>query len=157
MAFDVFLKLDGIDGESTYKDFQKWITIESFSWGVTNAAPVGGAGAGKPALQELHVVSPLQISSPKLFQKAAEGAIIKTGELDVLTHGSLSFLKIELTDILVSSFTMSGHLGDTLPKDSFSLRFARISESVAQRGPQGALIGDFFKYSFDFLKLVPAV
>ena len=32
MAFDAFLKIDGVNGESTRKGFEKQIEIQSFSW-----------------------------------------------------------------------------------------------------------------------------
>jgi len=35
MAFDAFLKIDGIDGESQDKTHPNEIEIDSFSWGVT--------------------------------------------------------------------------------------------------------------------------
>jgi hypothetical protein len=50
MSVDMFLKLDGIDGESIKTGFEKWIEISSFSNGVSNHALVShgtGSGAGK--------------------------------------------------------------------------------------------------------------
>ena len=46
MAFDAFLKIDGIDGESTDKTHPGEIEISSFSWGVSNPSSVGGRGGG---------------------------------------------------------------------------------------------------------------
>jgi type VI secretion system secreted protein Hcp len=63
MAFDAFLKLDGIDGESADAKYKGAIEILSFSWGVSNAGSHGsgsGGGAGKASFQDLHFVSGLQ-------------------------------------------------------------------------------------------------
>ena len=38
MAFDAFLKIEGIEGESTDKVHPGEIEIQSFSWGVSNTA-----------------------------------------------------------------------------------------------------------------------
>ena len=59
MAFDAFLKIDGIEGESTDKTHPGEIEIQSFSWGVSNTASGGaggGGGAGKGLVHghELH-------------------------------------------------------------------------------------------------------
>ena len=156
MAFDVFLKIDGIDGEATAKNFFKWLNVESFSWGVTNAVQVnaaGGGSVGKALEQELHVVAPVQISSPKLFLFAAEGRHIARAELDVVGRDQPAFLKITFEDVLVSSFTMSGRGGDALPHDSFTLNYRRVNESVAPRLPSGALGGAIHE-QFDFFKNV---
>ena len=37
MAFDAFLKLDGIEGESNDKTHKGEIEISSYSWGVANS------------------------------------------------------------------------------------------------------------------------
>ena len=37
MAYDAFLKIDGIEGESNDKTHKGEIELSSFSWGVSNA------------------------------------------------------------------------------------------------------------------------
>jgi type VI secretion system secreted protein Hcp len=142
MAFDAFLKIDGIDGEALNIKYVKWITVESFSWGVTNtgaAAGGGGGGAGKAQAQDLHVLTPSQISSPKLFLAAATGQHFKFAELQVVGRDSQAFIKLRLEDVLVSSFQMSGGSGDALPRDSIALNFAKFTEAVSPRRADGAL------------------
>ena len=48
MAFDAFLKLDGIDGESVPEGYEKWIEVLSFSWGASNTAGRAAAAAAGP-------------------------------------------------------------------------------------------------------------
>ena len=56
MAIDMFLKIDGIDGESTDVKHNNEIAILSYAWGEAQTAPAGGAGggAGKIAMQDFH-------------------------------------------------------------------------------------------------------
>ena len=49
MAFDTFLKLTGIEGESTAKGMEKQIEVYSFSWGASNPSTVGSGSGGPPA------------------------------------------------------------------------------------------------------------
>ena len=42
MAFDYFLRIDGIPGESTDAKHKGEIVVESFSWGETQTASPGG-------------------------------------------------------------------------------------------------------------------
>jgi type VI secretion system secreted protein Hcp len=76
MAFDAFLKIEGIDGESLEKNHKDEIEIESFSWGATQqgASSHGtGAGAGKVSMQDFHFVMRHNSASPTLFLFCANG------------------------------------------------------------------------------------
>ena len=84
MAFDIFLKIDGIKGESSDAQHREEIEPASFSWGVSQQGSTsvgGGAGAGKASFQDLHVVMNVSRASPQLFLACAEGRHIKTAVL----------------------------------------------------------------------------
>jgi type VI secretion system secreted protein Hcp len=58
MAFEAFLTIDGITGESQKDDAQGWIEIYSFSWGATNPTSVGsgtGSASGKVEISSISV------------------------------------------------------------------------------------------------------
>src|SRR4051812_17680927 len=127
MAFDAFLKLDGIPGESLDKKHPGEIEILSFSWGVSNSGSFssgGGGGAGKASFQDFHFVSSLQKSSPKLWLACATGEHIKQAVLTLRKAGGdgFEFYKVTLSDILVSSYNQGGSSqgGDTRPSEQFS-------------------------------------
>ena len=50
MAFDMFLKLEGIEGESADKTHGKEIDILAWSWGLSQSGSfhVGGGGGARP-------------------------------------------------------------------------------------------------------------
>jgi len=55
MAFDAFLKIEGIEGDSQQKGHPGEIEVASFSWGETSSgdpARGGGAGTGKVQMQD---------------------------------------------------------------------------------------------------------
>jgi type VI secretion system secreted protein Hcp len=128
---DYFLKIDGIDGESADKTYAKWIEISSFSWGATQSATTGGTGggggAGKVSLQDFHFVMNFQKASPLLFKSCATGEHIKSGILVGRNNrtGQEDFLKITLSDLLVSSYQAGGS-SDIVPTDQVSLNFSKI-------------------------------
>lgn len=148
MAYDAFLKLDGIDGEVAAKGFEKWIEVFSFSWGESNAgtgAVGGGGGAGKVSFQDLHFTSSLSKASPKLMLACATGEHIKNGSLTLRKAGGDAtgaqsvFLKIELEDVLVSSFQEAGaEDGDDRPAEDVSLNFAKIL--MTYTAPDGEVV-----------------
>ena len=46
MAVDMFLKISGIDGESTDHKHKDEIEVFSWSWGVSQTGSTGGGGGG---------------------------------------------------------------------------------------------------------------
>jgi len=142
MAFDAFLKLDGIPGESRDEQYKDWIEVLSYSWGASNQAPSslgGGAGAGKVVFQDFHFVANFSKASPELFKACASGQHIKSGVLSVRKAGEkpLDFYKVRMTDVLVSSF-QDGGSGFDVPTEQISLNFTDVAlETPDQLPPKG--------------------
>ena len=145
MAFDAFLKLTGIDGESTDAKHKDEIEILSWSFGVTNPSNsgAGGGGAGKAVFQDFHFVSRLQSSSPKLFLAAASGQHIKEAILTVRKAGGegQEFLKLKMSDVLVSSFQQGGAPdgGDAVPTEQVSINYSKIDFDYAKVNNKGTI------------------
>jgi type VI secretion system secreted protein Hcp len=156
-AVDYFLKIDGVRGESTDSKHKDEIEIDSFSWGVSQAGTFafgGGAGAGKVSFKDFHFTTRVNRSSPTLMLKCANGQHIKQAVLTARKSssegGGEEFLKVTLSDVLVSSYQNAGTAtprsndnppGDVeilsnalvlatddagLPGDSVSLRYAAL-------------------------------
>ena len=146
-AVDYFLKIDGIDGESQDSKHKGDIDVESWSWGESQSGSHsggGGGGAGKVSMQDFHFVMKVNKSSPKLLLACANGEHIKKATLVCRKAGKeqQEFLKITLSDLLVSSYQTggSGH-GDVLPTDQISLNYAKIEYEYKEQKPDGTLGG----------------
>src|SRR5215510_5448176 len=68
----IFMKYDGVDGESSSTNHPNAIEIESFSWGATNTAAGahgagGGGGAGKVQFHDLHFTAKISKATPQLL------------------------------------------------------------------------------------------
>ena len=146
-AVDYFLKIDGIQGESKADKHKDEIDIESFSWGETQSgtfAAGGGGRAGKVSLQDFHFTMVYNKASPALFLACAQGDHIKNAILTCRKAGKeqQEFLKITLSDVLVSSFQTGGHGGgDVTPTDQISLNFAKIEHEYKEQDATGKLGG----------------
>jgi type VI secretion system secreted protein Hcp len=112
-ASDVFIKIDGIDGESTAQGHEKWIQAFHFSetWrgGAVATTTGGGAGGGKPTLGPLVFTQEHGASSVQLLKALLQGAHIKNATVEfVETSGegkSLTFYTITLTDVVVAAIS----------------------------------------------------
>jgi type VI secretion system secreted protein Hcp len=144
---DYFLKLEGIDGESTDSKHKNEIDLESWSWGETQSgtfASGGGGGAGKVAMQDFHFVMRVNKSSPKLLLACATGDHIPSAILTCRKAGKeqQEYLKVTLADCLVSSFQTGGSGGsDIVPTDQVSLNFAKIEYEYKEQKADGTLGG----------------
>jgi type VI secretion system secreted protein Hcp len=153
-AVDYFLKIDGIQGESKADRHKDEIDIESFSWGETQSgtfAVGGGGGAGKVSMQDFHFTMRVNKASPTLFLACAQGDHIKNAILTCRKAGEKQqeFMKVTMSDCLVSSFQIGGHGGgDVTPTDQVSLNFAKIEFEYKQYDATGKLISPI-KHWFD--------
>jgi type VI secretion system secreted protein Hcp len=138
-AADYFLKIEGVDGESTDAKHKGQIEIDSFSWGVSNSGSMasgGGGGAGKATFQDLHFTKKVDKSSPKLMEAVATGEHLRSLELVVRKTGGdqMEYYKIELQNVLISGYSTTGSSGEA-PSESISLNFEKI---IFEYTPQNA-------------------
>ena len=109
MAVDIFLKIEGVDGEAKDSKHKKDIDILAWSWGLSNSGSAhvgGGAGAGKVNVQDLSVTKYLDAASPKLILACCNGHHYDEATLTVRKAGGdnpVEYLKIKLQEVLISS------------------------------------------------------
>jgi type VI secretion system secreted protein Hcp len=148
MAFEAFLKIEGIEGESLDRDHKGEIELDSFSWGVTQTATAGGGGGGaggKAVAQDFHFAAPISKASPNLMLACCTGRHFKEATLTCRKAG-FEFQKCRLSDVIVSSYQPSGNVEDDSPEDQFSLNFVKIDFLyTVQR------TGETVETTFDFL------
>lgn len=149
MAYDAFLKLDGIDGESTDTMHKGEIEILSFSWGVNNPGAHGtggGGGAGKVQVQDFSFTKKPDTSSQKILIGLLRGQHFKKAVLSCRKAGGDQlddFIKLQFSDLMMSSFVEGGHAGaegEDTPLEQVSFNFSKIEfQTVSQpKSPTGA-------------------
>ena len=145
---DYFLKVDGIDGESTDDKHKGEIQLESYSIGETNSSTFssgGGAGAGKVAMQDFLLVKHIDKASAKLLAACATGEHIKTATLVCRKAGGdqQEFLTIVMSPVLVTSWQQGGSAGsDIVPTEQVALGFGKIEFKYKEQKPDGSLGGE---------------
>ena len=142
MAFDAFLKVDGIPGESTDDAHPESIEILSYSAGVSqtasgSASSGGGASAERADFQDFSVVKALDKASPKLAVACADGTHIPTVTLELCRAGGdkVKYMEYKLSDCIVSSFRPGGSSGgaETLPLEEVSFNYGKIEWTYTQQ------------------------
>lgn len=144
MAFDAYLKLDGVDGETVRSGFEKWIEIYSFSWGASNPTSHSGAGmaAGKVDISGFNVMKKTDSASPQIFMKCCQGSHFKTATMTLNKAGgekAIQYLKYEFTELFVDSVQWSGASGgDDTPTESVSFSFSSIKVTYTPQKADGS-------------------
>lgn len=131
MAVDIFLKIDGIDGESKEAAHRDWIEVSSWNWGVQQVTtPRDGAGAGKVSVQDLTITKSLDKASPALMQSCATGRRMKEVTLDLTRQKNdrQTYFTVKLSDVLVSSYKAGSAADrpDNQPREEITLSFIKI-------------------------------
>lgn len=163
MAFDSFLKLGDIKGEANDAKHKGEIEVYSFHWGVTNTGMGGhgsGGGSGKCHVAEFVITKKVDCASPVLFLNCATGLHIKEGTFVVRKAGGtqLEYLKIKLTDVLVSSVRPGGsaHGADDVPLEEVSLNFGKCELDYQPQGADGKPAGGPIHGGWDLKQNVKA-
>lgn len=147
----IFLKLAGIEGESQNDRHKGGIELLSWSWGASFTAPGGGGGggAGKATVQDLSLTKHTDTATPKILEAAIKGKVLRSAVLSVDTGGEVpqTYLKITMTDVLVTNIQTSQSSGDR-PMDSVSLNFSRIVWEHRRQNADGSL-GELVRTCWD--------
>jgi type VI secretion system secreted protein Hcp len=135
MAFDAFLKIGTIPGESTDSKHKDWIEILSFSWGVSQTgsgsrSSGGGAAAERCNHSDFSCVKTLDKASPKLFVACCNGEHIKEVTLQLHRAGQekTKYMEYKLSDVIISSYRPGGASqgGEALPLEEVSFNYGKI-------------------------------
>jgi type VI secretion system secreted protein Hcp len=144
MATDMFLKLDGVTGESKDKTHTKDIDLLSWSWGMSNSGSAhegGGAGSGKVNVQDVSVTKYIDSSSPKLMLACCNGTHYATALLTVRKAGGdkpVEYVKIKMQEVLITSVTTGGSGGEDRLTENVKLNFAKVNLDYVPQDDKGA-------------------
>jgi type VI secretion system secreted protein Hcp len=152
---DYFLKIDGVDAESTDDKHKGEIEVLSFSVGVSNSGSAGaggGQGAGKSTASDFHVVKKMDKASPVLFIACSTGQHFKNAVLTCRKAGGgqQEYLKFTMEEVLVSSYQSGGSGdGEVIPTETVTLNFAKLEHSYKEQKSDGTLGGEV-KQKYDW-------
>jgi type VI secretion system secreted protein Hcp len=151
MAFDTFIKIDGIEGESTDDKHAGWIEVATFSAGVSQrtsatASSVGGASAERADFDDFSISKQLDKASPKLALACAEGTHINTIVVEICRAGTekVKYMEYKMSNCIISSVKTTG--GGEFPSEVVTINYGKMewAYTVQKRqggGPAGNVAG----------------
>ncbi|MGJ7578653.1 Hcp family type VI secretion system effector [Variovorax sp. RHLX14] len=143
MSQDIFLKINGIEGESQDAAHKSEIEVLSFSWKVLQESTMhagSGGGAGKATVEDLEFEHYIDRSSPNLMKYCLTGKHVQEAVLTVRKAGGapLDYLKFTFSDVIVTSVQPFGSNSDDLRvRERVRLSFSKIKQEYAVQNAQG--------------------
>ena len=142
MAVDMFIKIDGVDGESKDSKHTKEIDVLAWSWGMSNSGSAhmgGGAGSGKVNVQDLSFTKWVDSATPKLMLACCDGTHYDTVNLTVRKAGGspVEFIKIKLEEVIISSISTGGSGGEDKLTENVVLNFAKFKFDYTPQDDKG--------------------
>ena len=154
-AVDMFIKIEGIPGESTDSAHKDEIDILSWSWGMSNSSTLhdgSGGGAGRASFQDLSLTKSVDKATPLLMQGCSTGNHYPAAMLTVRKAGGepFEYLKIELTDVLITSVSTGGSGGEDRLTENVTLNFAKFRVIYTPQKPDGSADADV-EFGYDIV------
>ena len=135
MATNMYLKLDKIEGECTAEGHAKEIEILSWSHGFSQPTSSVRASSGstveKANHSDISITKYLDSATDDILKLCWTGKQIETGVIVCLRSDGaddnkhVEYLKIEMEDIIISNYSISGGAGD-LPIENISLNYGKV-------------------------------
>lgn len=146
-----YLKLGDIKGEATDSEHKEWIIIESMSFEARRDVDPTTGLPGAAKLLKFGVVKEIDKSTPLLLGGLITGGSYTNVVIEftkpVGSTGEQPYLRYELKDVLISSYSSSGDAGgsaegDVVPVDAISLNFREIKVIYTEYDADGANKGN---------------
>jgi type VI secretion system secreted protein Hcp len=160
MATDMYLKIDGVKGESLRDGHKDEIDVLAWSFGGSNPSSIGigtGGGAGRANLQDISLTKYVDAASPGLFQAMCSGKHFPEGTLSIYKAGGgkpLKYLELKFKEMFPSSVSTGGSGGEDRLTENVTFAFAKVTITYQPQKEDGTSAGNIVG-SWDIEKNTP--
>jgi type VI secretion system secreted protein Hcp len=142
MAVDMFIEIDGVNGDSKIKS--NAIDIETWSFGATQSSTghrSTGSGAGKVNIQDVQLMKLVDKASATLLLKCCKGEHIKKAKIvcrKAAGGAPIDYYTIEMEDVLITSVQTSGSNGGDQIMEAVGLNFGAFKLVYTEQKTDGS-------------------
>lgn len=152
MAFDAFVKIDGIDGESSDHKHQGWIEVIAYAAGLhqqpsSTASSAGGASAERADFNCFTFTKFIDLASPQLNLACAGGQHIDEIIVELCRAGTEKqpFMQYCLRNCMIHAIETFGTQGEDVPSEDVEITYGKIEwryirQNRADGGPAGSAV-----------------
>lgn len=146
----VFMKLDGVDGESTAPGHEDWIDL--LSMGVSIDRPVDSGRTGAAKLENFKFGKEIDKSTPLLMRALVAAGNYPRVQIEftkrIATGQEVTYMKYELENVVITSYSMSGD-SDAAPLETVSLNFEKVKITYTPYNSSGQQSGSPVEMTWD--------
>lgn len=137
---DMFIKIDGIKGESFDSNHKDEIDLLAWSWGASTEI------SGKRSscnIQDLSLTKYVDAASPMLLMGQLDGTTYQSARLVVRKSGyagemsSLEYIVIEFNDVRITSLSTGGSEGEDRLTENVTFNFSNATYTYTTQTEQG--------------------
>lgn len=143
MAQDMFIKIDGIEGESLDATHKNEIQVLNWDWVVSqhsNMHSGSGGGSGKATVNDFSFTHYVEKASPNLLNHCLTGKHIKNIQFVVRKAGGdpLEYLIMKFTDTIITRVDLHGSLEDeSRPRELVHFSFTKMTQDYVMQNAEG--------------------
>lgn len=143
----MFIKIDGVDGDSTVKGFEKQIEVNSFSFSSSQpTSPIRSNTShtdGRPSLSLFNLTKGCDSATPPLLKKLWAGATIAKATFTACRDEGaklIAFMTVEMENVVVANYSVSG--GGGMPYENLALNYSKIIINYIPQNNAGGTDGN---------------
>jgi len=160
MAFDAFIKIDGIPGESKDDAHKDWIEVTSYSHAVsqpfsTTVSSSGGATAERVNFGRFNITKLIDKATPKLFEACCKGTHIKEIIFEVCRAGGdkQKYLEVKMEQVLIADHSHAGNedVKNEFPAERVAFAPGRFTITYSQQNRADGTLGGNVAAGWDLI------
>jgi type VI secretion system secreted protein Hcp len=143
---NIFIKFDGVDGESQQAGFEKWIEINDWNlsaMGAQSSGYGGGSGGGKPTYNPITITTVAGKHSPKLYEMFNRGKHFPTVQVVALKQtgdeSAKKYYTCDLKSVFISSMSFMTYTDAGSGSESISITFEEVKQEFFTQDDKGLL------------------
>jgi type VI secretion system secreted protein Hcp len=145
---DIFLKIDGIEGESKDETHKGDIQVLAWSWGASNRTQYDNETEDKIKFEYLSLTKYIDTASSALLKGLCEGTHYDNATLVSREKNGVEYVVITMEDVMITALSTGGSEGEYRLTENISLGFTRFTYKYQQQDQEGAAFGDPKEYKF---------
>lgn len=165
-AFDMYLKIEGVDGESIDDKHKNWIDVLSSNWGVSGpSSPVGGGTGTEAEAKEFVIRKWADKASPLIYLACCKGENYPYVTLNLVepTGERGQYMQFKMENVFITTVTgpVGGStspttIGDSArPYEDISFNYGKIEWTYTVLDSNGAPTTETTNTAFDFTTSTP--
>jgi type VI secretion system secreted protein Hcp len=141
MAYDAFLKIEGIPGESQDDKHKDWIEILDWKHEMTQPSSATASSAGGGTTErvdhgDVEITKHIDKASPKIWEALSKGTHIPSVVIEFCRAGGdkLKYLEIKMDQVIISNARPGGSKhDDAFPTETVSFNYGKIKWTYTQQ------------------------